>query len=36
LEKAANMADHAITRTTQLYARRPNDISLDEAERIGV
>jgi len=36
LEKAANLADHAIIRTTQLYDRRPNDISLDEVERIAV
>jgi integrase len=36
LEKAANMANHASTRTTQLYDRRPDDISLDEVERIGV
>ena len=36
LEKAANMANHASTRTTQLYDRRADDISLDEVERIGV
>jgi len=36
LEKAASMANHASTRTTQLYDRRPDDISLDEVERIGV
>jgi integrase/recombinase XerC len=36
LEKAANLANHVITRTTQLDDRRPNDISLDEVERIGV
>jgi site-specific recombinase XerD len=36
LEKAANMANYASTRTTQLYDRRPDDISLDEVERIGV
>lgn len=36
LEKAANMANHVSTRTTQLYDRRPDDISLDEVERIGV
>jgi site-specific recombinase XerD len=36
LEKAANMANHASTRTTQLYDRRPDDINLDEVERIGV
>ena len=36
LEKAANMANHASTRTTQLYDRWPDDINLDEVERIGV
>ena len=36
LEKAASMANHASTRTTQLYDRRPDDINLDEVERIGV
>jgi integrase/recombinase XerC len=36
LEKAAHMANHASTRPTQLYDRRPDDISLDEVERIGV
>ena len=36
LEKAAHMANHASTRTTQLYDRRPDDISLDEVERIGI
>lgn len=34
LEKAAVMANHASTRTTQLYDRRSDDISLDEVERI--
>jgi hypothetical protein len=34
LEKAATMAHHAPTRTTQLYDRRSNDVSLDEVERI--
>lgn len=34
LEKAAQMANHASTRTTQLYDRRPDEISLDEVERI--
>jgi hypothetical protein len=28
------MANHASTRTTQLYDRRRDDISLDEVERI--
>ncbi|MGV7245521.1 tyrosine-type recombinase/integrase, partial [Caballeronia sp. M23-90] len=36
LENAAAMANHASTRTTQLYDRRRNDISLDEIERIRV
>ena len=36
LEKAAQMANHASTRTTQLYDRRREDLSLDEVERIGV
>jgi integrase/recombinase XerC len=35
LKKAAK-ANHASTRTTQLYDRRPDDITLDEVERIGV
>ena len=34
LEKAATMANHASTRTTQLYDRRSDDVSLDEVERI--
>ncbi|BCZ85719.1 integrase (plasmid) [Paraburkholderia terrae] len=34
LENAAAMANHASTRTTQLYDRRRDDISLDEVERI--
>ena len=34
LEIAANMAAHASTRTTQLYDRRSDDVSLDEVERI--
>lgn len=36
LEKAAAMANHASTRTTQLYDRRHEEMSLDEVERIGV
>ncbi len=36
LENAAAMANHASTRTTQLYGRRQDDISLDEVERIRV
>jgi site-specific recombinase XerD len=34
LEKAAAMANHASTRTTQLYDRRNDEMSLDEVERI--
>ena len=36
LEKAAQMANHASTRTTQLYDRRREELSLDEVERIKV
>jgi site-specific recombinase XerD len=36
LEKAAQMANHASTRTTQLYDRRHEELSLDEVERIRV
>ena len=34
LEKAAAMANHVSTRTTQLYDRRRDEVSLDEVERI--
>ena len=34
LEKAAQMANHASTRTTQLYDRQREELSLDEVERI--
>ncbi len=34
LEKAAAMANHASTRTTQLYDRRHDAVSLDEVERV--
>jgi site-specific recombinase XerD len=34
LEMAAAMANHASTRTTQLYDRRRDEMSLDEVERI--
>ncbi|QEN84742.1 tyrosine-type recombinase/integrase [Labrys sp. KNU-23] len=34
LEKAAVMANHASTRTTQLYDRRQEEASLDEVERV--
>jgi hypothetical protein len=34
LEKAAAMANHASTRTTQLNDRRRDEVSLDEVERI--
>jgi len=36
LEKAAQMANHASTRTTQLYDRRHEELSLDEVEKICV
>jgi integrase len=36
LEKAAAMANHASTRTTQPYDRRRDDMSLDEVERISI
>jgi integrase/recombinase XerC len=34
LEKAATMANHASTRTTQLYDRRRDDVRLAEVERV--
>jgi site-specific recombinase XerD len=34
LEKAATMANHASTRTTQLYDRRRDEMTLDEVERV--
>jgi len=34
LEKAASMANHASTRTTQLYDRRNDEMSPDEVELI--
>jgi site-specific recombinase XerD len=34
LEKAAAMANHASTRTTQLYDRRSDGVSFDEVERV--
>lgn len=34
LERAANMVNHASTRTTQLYDRRHDEVSMDEVERI--
>ena len=36
LERAAVMANHASTRTTQLYDRRRDDVSLDEVEQIQI
>src|SRR5271166_5166843 len=36
LEKAAAMANQASTRTTQLYDRRRDELSLDEVERIAI
>jgi sugar/nucleoside kinase (ribokinase family) len=34
LEKAAQTANHASTRTTQLYDRRAEEVTLDEVERV--
>lgn len=34
IERAAVIAGHASTRTTQLYDRRPDDVTLEEIERI--
>lgn len=36
LEKAANIANHYSTRTTQLYDRRSDDVTLDEIEKIQI
>ena len=36
LERAAVTANHASTRTTQLYDRRAEDVTLDEVERIEI
>ena len=36
LEKAAAMANHASIRTTQLYDRRRDEVSLDDAERVAI
>jgi integrase/recombinase XerC len=30
------MANHASTRTTQLYDRRSDEVTLDEVERVGI
>ncbi len=36
IERAAHIANHSSTRTTQLYDRRPDDVTLDEIERIQI
>ena len=36
LEKAAAMANHASTRTTQLYDRRRDELSLDASTHVGL
>src|SRR5215469_13082719 len=36
LEKDAAIANHASARTTQLYDRRREEVSLDEVERIAI
>ncbi|MGI4730140.1 MAG: hypothetical protein ACRYFW_00145 [Janthinobacterium lividum] len=33
-ERAAAMANHASTRTTQLYDRRSDEVTLDEVKRV--
>ena len=35
-EKAVTMVNHASTRTTQLYDRRREELTLDEVERIRI
>jgi integrase len=36
LERAAAMANHSSTRTTQLYDRRRDELILDDVERIAI
>jgi integrase len=36
IERAAAIANHTSTRTTQLYDRRPDDVALDEIEKIQI
>ncbi|MGP0061792.1 MAG: tyrosine-type recombinase/integrase [Beijerinckiaceae bacterium] len=36
LEKAAQMANHASTRTTQLYARRLEGVTIDDVEKLTI
>ena len=36
IERAATMANHASTRTTQLYDRRPDDVTIEDVERIHI
>jgi len=36
LENACAMANRASIRTTQLYDRRPDDVRLDEVDRISI
>ncbi len=36
LSEARKMANHADSRTTQLYARRGDEASLDEYEKAGI
>ncbi len=35
-EKAASMPKSRSTRTTQLYDRRSDEVTLDEVERVGI
>ena len=34
IERAAKIAGHVSTRTTQLYDRRPDDVTMDEINKI--
>ena len=36
LERAGAMANHSSTRTTQLYDRRRDELSLDEVEKVAI
>jgi integrase/recombinase XerC len=36
LENAVSMANHASTRTIQLYDRRADEVTLDQVERVGI
>jgi hypothetical protein len=36
LEHAQAMANHSSQRTTKLYDRRADEVSLDESEKVGI